>query len=896
MPVCPRCKASYMSAGKVCPSCQGKPHSVREIRDLAAGPTAEAGLREVASEAPPAEVRARQTSTGQIAAGRTGETLARTPALAFSVSTAKTKASDDPLIGQIPLGQYRIIKKIGEGGFGAVYLAEQLGVDRKAVIKVLHKKLVESPVFVKRFEREASVLARLDHHHLVRLYNFGEFGDGNLFLAMEYGGDSTVADQLKHDGPFAPRRALAIAAQICEALGEAHRSGVVHRDLKPANVLLSKKSDLDWAKLVDVGIAKILDRGDVEDASLTGAGMIIGTPAYFSPEQARGLGVDARSDLYSLGVVLYEMLTGKLPITALTPVDYVRAHAIEAPKTLKQGGVVLPAAVQAILDKALVKDRSKRFQTARELSDALTAAGRSLDAAWAPRTKKMVWSGAVLAVAAGAAAYAVLSRPSQGALDIAFAPETAEVKLDGRRVHAGIAQVAAGHHVLVVRAEGYEAEVDEFELVPGQTLPVRISLNELTSRGAGKDAAQVARVVAEAPRPRAVEAPNGVEAPREVEPRGVAEVPSAMHGPSTAEAPSAANMPAKRQHTARAEAASPPAKANEAAAEKTADAAVKDDVRPAGKSPQALPAAAAPPTAAAKPKPSPAVAQATGSCLPLASATLVDGAKLYSAPDTLSAVVRTLDRDAQACVGLSTTGFGFRSVRLADRTAGFVDDSYVLHLIEPQKAPAGPAAAGAPGASTPAAAALTAALPCGSLSRATLARWSEVHAGPDSNSNTLRRLDRATAACAGRELRGFGFHAVRLPDGTSGFVEEAAVELAPEAAPRPSLGQPAKSVAATPAKAAMVAKAGTASTSEESMALTCRSRSAATIAGRTQIYSAPDATSVIVRTLDRPAVACIDSETRGFGFRAVRLAGGVSGFVEEAALSGVAEAPRKVSK
>ncbi|HYV67663.1 MAG TPA: serine/threonine-protein kinase, partial [Myxococcales bacterium] len=203
----------------------------------------------------------------------------RAPLAAPAASTAETEvrttpvegtrlddgSGDDPLIGQTPLGQYTILKRIGEGGFGSVYLADQIGVARKAVIKVLRRNLVGSQRFVKRFQREAAVLGALDHHHLIRLFNFGELPGGQLFLAMEYGGDRTLADEIKQHGRLGFERALRITEQVCLALHEAHVHGVVHRDLKPANIMLGQKEGVDWVKVVDVGIAKILDTADVDD-------------------------------------------------------------------------------------------------------------------------------------------------------------------------------------------------------------------------------------------------------------------------------------------------------------------------------------------------------------------------------------------------------------------------------------------------------------------------------------------------------------------------------------------------------------------------------------------------------------------------------------------------------
>ena len=345
---------------------------------------------------------------------QTGESAHRsTPHQAFkagetaSIEGAVPAEAQDPLIGQTPLGQYRILRKVGEGGFGAVYLAEQLGVGRNAVIKVLRKRHEQSEHFVRRFEREASVLAALDHHNLVRLYNFGELEDGQLFLAMEYGGDHTLADEIARRGRLPVERALGIAEQVCAALQEAHDRGIVHRDLKPPNILLGEKGGRDWVKVVDVGIAKILDDSDVEmaDSSLTASGALIGTPAYFSPEQARGLPVDARSDVYAMGIVLYEMLTAQLPVKGMTPLDFARAHAADVPRPMRSTGALVPAAVEAIVAKALEKDPARRFASALEMSEAIADVRRSPRSPWTGRRRVLL--GGVLALAVGVIGIAI---------------------------------------------------------------------------------------------------------------------------------------------------------------------------------------------------------------------------------------------------------------------------------------------------------------------------------------------------------------------------------------------------------------------------------------------------------------------------------------------------------
>ncbi len=311
----------------------------------------------------------------------------------------------DPFLGATLLGQFQILRRIGKGGFGAVYLADQIGVDRKAVVKVVNLALTQNPTFLLRFHREARVLALLDHHHLCKLYAFGEY-EGQPFLAMEYGGDRTLAEEIRRAGRLDEKRALSIAAQICDALAEAHRQGVVHRDLKPANVLLSARGSEDWVKVVDVGIAKLMGGGEeVPDAALTVTGTIVGTPQYFSPEQARGVAVDGRSDLYSLGVVLFEMLTGKLPISAATPIDFVRAHNVEPPTSPRHLGVEVSRVTEAILFKTLAKVPEARFQSAAELAEALRAAavGKATPGLLPPSPKRTGFVAAAVTTAVVAA-------------------------------------------------------------------------------------------------------------------------------------------------------------------------------------------------------------------------------------------------------------------------------------------------------------------------------------------------------------------------------------------------------------------------------------------------------------------------------------------------------------
>lgn len=327
-------------------------------------------------------------------------------------------AGPEALVGLILPGQFRVLRALGEGGFGTVYLAEQVGVDRLAVIKVVRPELVASANLLARFDREAKVLASLGHHHLVQLYVADRLPNGQPFLAMEYGGDRTLQDELRRAGRLPPARALVIAEQICDALEEAHSHDpkVVHRDLKPANVMLAEKGGRDWVKVVDVGMARLLGPGDSFDDSLvTARGALIGTPAYFSPEQARGEPADERSDLYALGCVLFEMLAGRLPFEARTPPEFIHAHCYDAPLPLEQVGVEVLDPVRRVIYRALEKEPSDRFQSAGEMREALRAARASLGLPSGPPTplpEPMVTAPPPAQAAARAAAEQARRRPA----------------------------------------------------------------------------------------------------------------------------------------------------------------------------------------------------------------------------------------------------------------------------------------------------------------------------------------------------------------------------------------------------------------------------------------------------------------------------------------------------
>lgn len=266
-------------------------------------------------------------------------------------------------------GRFTIVRWLGSGGWGTVYAARQHSVDREVAIKVLHPQRQADPMHRKRFLREARAASRLKHANTITVHDYGHTEDGDAYIVMELLEGRSLAEAIEESAPMSPERAVGIALKVCESLIEAHEAGVVHRDLKPDNVFLGVGDDIETVKVLDFGVASI--REAQEEARLTQTGSAPGTPMYMSPEAAQGLGSDARTDLYSLGVILYEMLAGRAPFGEGTVVSVLLAHVQQEPPPL---GESVPPEIAAVVARLLAKRPDDRPSSARVVRAELAAA------------------------------------------------------------------------------------------------------------------------------------------------------------------------------------------------------------------------------------------------------------------------------------------------------------------------------------------------------------------------------------------------------------------------------------------------------------------------------------------------------------------------------------------
>lgn len=290
-------------------------------------------------------------------------------------------AAEDALIGQIIGGRYRVTGVLGEGGMGIVYIGEQQmgSTVRKVAIKTLHSHLSKDPSVLARFHRECGTVAQLEHPNTIKFFDFGSTADGTLYIAMEFVKGEPLSDTIEKRGPISPDRVLKIMKQVCGALEEAHDQGIIHRDLKPENVILTERAgEKDFVKVLDFGIAARSESADAQkEQKLTQQGMVLGTPPYMSPEQFTGKALDLRSDIYSLGVMAYEMLTGKLPFEADTPWQWATQHMTAQPLPFEVTAPTsaIPEALRAAILRALAKERESRQDSAKEFFAELSGGG-----------------------------------------------------------------------------------------------------------------------------------------------------------------------------------------------------------------------------------------------------------------------------------------------------------------------------------------------------------------------------------------------------------------------------------------------------------------------------------------------------------------------------------------
>ncbi|MCP4674826.1 MAG: HDOD domain-containing protein [Deltaproteobacteria bacterium] len=281
----------------------------------------------------------------------------------------------DPFLGKLIADRFQVLEKIGEGGMGRVYRAEQTSIQRQIALKVLTPSLSDQENLQERFRNEASLASRLSHPNTVIIYDFGIIEEGSMFIAMELIEGSSLDDNIKTHGAMEWKRACRVGTQICSSLQNAHDNAIIHRDLKPENIMITNSgAETDMIKVLDFGIAKILsdDTRGIKNG-LTAPNEIFGTPDYMSPEQARGDVLDSRTDIYSLGIILFRMLTGVLPFTANTPIETLAKHLAEAPRSFSAANpkISIPQELEKLVMSTLAKQIDERPESMRAIVEQL---------------------------------------------------------------------------------------------------------------------------------------------------------------------------------------------------------------------------------------------------------------------------------------------------------------------------------------------------------------------------------------------------------------------------------------------------------------------------------------------------------------------------------------------
>jgi len=418
MRVCPQCETSYGDGVDVCardgqPLIEPAGETPRESRKT--------GAQTVVEPRPPVSATAATAPDVELGAA------------AAAVAPAPTAPSEgfDSLVGATVAGRYQIIRRIGEGGMGAVYEAKHAIIGKRVAVKVLLEKFLTKSDFVARLLQEARLASAIGHEHIVDVTDFGTTDDGRAFVVMEFLEGESLAQLVMREAPLPVERALRIARQVASALQAAHAKGIVHRDIKPENIYLIQRGDGDFIKVVDFGISKAVKStqgDDAPDYRLTHTGLLLGTPLYMSPEQARGEeDLDHRVDVWALGVLLYECLTGEVPFRAnnyLGIISQVLTHEAIPPSKLRPE-LGISEAVETVVMHAMEKDRTRRYAGMAEVEadidrvlagdQNVVGAGTRLVPSTTPspgnptRGRVWVWGAAVVALIAGVAM--ALARP-----------------------------------------------------------------------------------------------------------------------------------------------------------------------------------------------------------------------------------------------------------------------------------------------------------------------------------------------------------------------------------------------------------------------------------------------------------------------------------------------------
>jgi serine/threonine-protein kinase len=398
---------------------------------------------------------------------RRGGSSSKIAAASPLATTSPSARNVDPLIGQLVASRYRVLSQLGEGGMGNVYRAVQESIEKKVALKVLKAEYSSSPDMVVRFHREAVSACRIKHPNVVDVFDLGQLSDGRFYIAMDLLEGRDLGQVITQGGPLVPARAVHIALQICRALNAAHQSGIVHRDLKPENIFLHLTSDGDEiVKIVDFGIAHLLAQSasqstppplapSAPDADLPGAdgdrkltrvGTVFGTPEYMAPEQAEGVHIDHRADIYATGIIFYKMLTGKVPFTGSSFLEIISKHVGEEPPRMSKVNpeLAIPRELEQVVLKALAKRPEDRFENMARFAQAIAYASRDIRKARPARRGAGIFIAlAALAVALGAGGWFARRRALQRTqvappvpITVALAPERAPTPTPGPAVSA----------------------------------------------------------------------------------------------------------------------------------------------------------------------------------------------------------------------------------------------------------------------------------------------------------------------------------------------------------------------------------------------------------------------------------------------------------------------------